>query len=157
MALALIYPEPEKGGRGKRSRFRESLSKAQENLLSKARTALRYSREEGLAVLQGGATLDDAYQRAILAQQLLNGEAAKMATLREWVPDLAARVEDQNDKLTLDEAMAILRQREERERRVREAGRLAVEPAPARVFRLGCLHLRCSGGWANLSSSTQKF
>ena len=46
--IALLYPEPEKGGRGKLSQKNESLGIGKgyaQNLLSKARAVLAYSRE----------------------------------------------------------------------------------------------------------------
>ena len=48
MRLALLWPEPEKGGRGKVSRIGESLGVGKgraQNLLSQARAVLAYSRE----------------------------------------------------------------------------------------------------------------
>lgn len=43
MDFAMLSPDGEKGGRGKLSRIRESLSKTEENNISKARAVLRHS------------------------------------------------------------------------------------------------------------------
>jgi hypothetical protein len=54
MRLALLYPEPEKGGRGKTVLKRDGFSKQR---LSDARALYRYSRELALAVRDGPKTL----------------------------------------------------------------------------------------------------
>jgi hypothetical protein len=46
MGIALAYPEGEKGGRGKLSQNRESLSKAEMNAISQARFVLRHCRDK---------------------------------------------------------------------------------------------------------------
>ena len=50
------------------------------------------------------------------------------ATAKERAPDLADRVAD--EKLSLDEAMAILAEHEPRSRQTREAGRIASQSPP---------------------------
>lgn len=58
MAVAMVYPEPEKGGRGKKSSRTEEFTSAAH--ISRARTVLRHSRSLAEAVLVGGKSLSDA-------------------------------------------------------------------------------------------------
>lgn len=53
MALAFIYPEGEKGGRGKLSTKQGEFSKYMQNRVSQARSILRHSRKLAEAVLKG--------------------------------------------------------------------------------------------------------
>src|ERR1700688_2523176 len=65
MAVAMMYPEPEKGGKGKRSRIQEGLDeprKTFQNRLSQARTVLAHSSDLAQAVLAGSKFLDAAYE-----------------------------------------------------------------------------------------------
>ena len=57
MGHALLFPEPEKGGRGKTVRKPDGFSKQR---LGDARTVLAYSRELALNVRDGSVKLDDA-------------------------------------------------------------------------------------------------
>jgi hypothetical protein len=64
MATAMIYPEPEKGGRGKLSRNRDGLEgneKTWKNRLSQARTVLKHLPEMAKKVVAGDKPLDAAY------------------------------------------------------------------------------------------------
>ena len=60
-AVAMIYPEPEKGGRGKKSSVTEGFSSER---LSLARTVLQYAGDLADSVLAGSDSLDDAYKTA---------------------------------------------------------------------------------------------
>lgn len=60
-ATLFLYPEPEKGGRGKTVLKRDGFSKQR---LSDARALYRYSRELALAVRDGTAKLDEAVAAA---------------------------------------------------------------------------------------------
>jgi ParB-like nuclease domain len=74
MAVAMMYPEPEKGGKGKRSRIQEGLDeprKTFQNRLSQARTVLAHS-HLAQAVLAGSKFLDAAYDEARKAKQQLD-------------------------------------------------------------------------------------
>lgn len=59
MALAMIYPEPEKGGRGRKSTETVGFSAQR---LSYARTVLREAPNQAYRVLRGTEKLDAAYQ-----------------------------------------------------------------------------------------------
>ena len=80
MAVAMIYPEPEKGGRGKKSEganLAETVGFSQRRL-NEARTVLRYSVDGDLANdVLGGASLDAKYARA-MAVAMINPEPTKM-------------------------------------------------------------------------------
>ena len=62
MALALIYPEPEKGGRGKKSEARNSTVSVgfSQTRLNVARSVLRHSPDLAGRVVKGSVSLDDA-------------------------------------------------------------------------------------------------
>lgn len=61
MVIAMLYPEPEKGGRGKRSKTnsKETLGFSP-TLVSQARAILQHSRELAESVLNGTTPLDEA-------------------------------------------------------------------------------------------------
>src|ERR1017187_624177 len=80
MAVAMMYPEPEKGGKGKRSRIQEGLDeprKTFQNRLSQARTVLAHSSDLAQAVLAGSKFLDAAYDEARKANRQLDGKGVK--------------------------------------------------------------------------------
>lgn len=63
MWLAMLYPEPEKGGRGKLSEISDGLGVSHghaKNLLSQARAVLRHDQELARSVLAGAKSLDKA-------------------------------------------------------------------------------------------------
>ena len=62
MALAMIYPEAEKGGRGKKSESRnlEETSKFSHRRLNQACSVLRHSRDLAESVIKGSISLDEA-------------------------------------------------------------------------------------------------
>ena len=62
MALAMIYPEPEKGGRGKKSEAGKLLvsSGFSRQRLDQARSVQRYSLDLEQGVVKGSLSLDDA-------------------------------------------------------------------------------------------------
>ena len=80
MAVAMMYPEPEKGGKGKRSRIQEGLvepCKTFQNRVSQARTVLAHSSDLAQAVLAGSKFLDAAYDEARKAKRQLDGKGVK--------------------------------------------------------------------------------
>jgi len=118
--MALIYPEPEKGGRGKKDCETQGFSSTRS---SRARLILRQSRPLAEAVLNGTRTFDDALLTVEHLRQESSSTEAKLERLRVGAPDLAVRVAD--EQLSIDEAIAILREREATEQRVRADGRAA--------------------------------
>ena len=63
MAHAMLYPEPEKGGRGKKNPLLSKEFSA--GLISQARTVLRETPESAGAVMSGDLTLAEAYEVAL--------------------------------------------------------------------------------------------
>ena len=57
MALALINPEPEKGGRGDKTKNLKETLGFSSMRLSQARTVLRFSRELALAMMELGTNV----------------------------------------------------------------------------------------------------
>jgi hypothetical protein len=111
MALAMTYPEPEKGGRGnKKQRVEETSAVFSAKRLAQARSVLRHSRDLAESVAKGSVSLDEALAKVNEEKQQANSTEAKLARLKASAPDLAARVAAEN--LTLAEAAAILHQRE---------------------------------------------
>jgi hypothetical protein len=79
MGVAMVYPVPENGGKGKRSRIQEGLDeprKTFQNRLSKARTVFAYSPDLAQAVLAGSRFLDAAYDEARKAKNPLDAPVA---------------------------------------------------------------------------------
>lgn len=105
MAVAMLYPDPEKGGRGQKSFVAEEFGTGR---LSMARTVLRASRDDALAVL-AGASLDAAYKNVKDGETRREDESRRRAALHATDVDLAARVEEGD--LTLAQAEDIARER----------------------------------------------
>ena len=146
MALAMIYPEPEKGGRGKKSEARnlEETSKFSYRRLNQARSVRRHSLDLAQSVLKGTVSLDDALAQVEEAKQQANSTEAKLKRLHDRASDLAARVAEEN--LSLDEAMAIFYQREEDLRRVKQAGRQAIENIFGFAVQVASIHSAIDAG-----------
>ena len=89
MTVARIYPEPEKGGRGKTVRFPDGISKQR---ISEARVMLRFAPDVADNVLTGTTSLDVAYQIARQRKDAAATEEARLARLRDSNPDLACAI-----------------------------------------------------------------
>ena len=104
MAYAFIYPEPEKGGRGKKSQNCCETQQFSKHRLSNARQVLKHSRPYAEQVLAGSMSLDEALLKVRQAQNKIEevqnevmdeeakeaaDRAEKLAELREKAPDLA--------------------------------------------------------------------
>jgi ParB-like chromosome segregation protein Spo0J len=76
MAVAMIYPVPEKGGRGKKKTMDETSTLFSPKRLQLARTVLAHSSDLAQAVLAGSKFLDAAYDEARKAKQLLDAQVA---------------------------------------------------------------------------------
>lgn len=119
MATAMLYPEPQKGGRGNKG-----VSNSQDydrSLVSRARTVLAYSRPLALAVLAGTKPLDEALADVRRVHEQQSSTDAKLDRLRTGAPDLFDLVGE--ERMHVDEAIAAMREREERVRQITEAGR----------------------------------
>ena len=68
MAVAILYPEPETGGRGKKAKALETSGFSRQRL-GQARAVLRHSTDLALAVRGGARKLDEALDEAKAAQE----------------------------------------------------------------------------------------
>jgi ParB-like nuclease domain len=130
MITAMIYPEPEKGGRGKKSQAAKSAETSGFSIrrVEQARSVMRHSRKLAEDVIKGSATLDEALEVVKDQQQKASSQKAKLERLRKGAPDLADRVAD--EKLSVDEATAIFLERERTAREIRQAGISASQDLP---------------------------
>jgi ParB-like nuclease domain len=152
MAYVFVYPEGGTGGRGKNRPVTGQFSK---QLISDARRIFRYSRPTAEAVLSGTTPLYEALETARQWEVQTSSKEARLARLREYAPDLFARVEDEKDKLTLDEGQALMREREKRDREVLEAGKNRVERLSDVFISVVCISQAMAAGSGPLL--TEKF
>jgi hypothetical protein len=120
MSVAKIYPEPDKGGRGKVKNLKETLGFSTMRL-SQARTVLRFAPELVDLVLDGSKGLDEAYKKACERKEQEQLTASRMKTLRQQAPDLADAVEE--ECMTLDQAYAEVDRRMQEDLRKHELAR----------------------------------
>ena len=128
MAFAMAFPSGLPGGRGKRSQFRESLSKTQENYISQARFVLRNNPpasgsafpQYALDVMAGRMTLTEAYDatqkdvaRREEEERIRKEHERKLADIRVRYPELAGLVDE--DRLSLSQAVAAADQKDREE------------------------------------------
>lgn len=111
MAVAMIYPTPEKGGRGKKGAAQkaEVISGFSDRLVQQARTVLAHTPELARQVLDG-LPLAEAYARSVEFKRYNDTDSVKLERLRKSAPDLAELVDDA--KLPLSEAVATQSRRE---------------------------------------------
>jgi hypothetical protein len=76
MAVAMMYPVPEKGGRGKKKTMDETSILFSPKRLQLARTVLAHSPDLAQAVLAGSKSLDGAYDEARKAKQEVDVQVA---------------------------------------------------------------------------------
>lgn len=105
MALAMIYPEPGKGGRGNRQSLAEN-ARVSSTRLTQSRSILRHSRALAEDVLARRISFDEALETVEEERTASQSADIKMAELRAESPDLADLVDD--ERLSLDEAHATL-------------------------------------------------
>jgi hypothetical protein len=117
MALAMLYPEPEKGGRGKNDEARKARETRgfSSDRLRQARAVLRYSPELARRVVAGTEPLDLALAKVIAEQKAAQTDDAKLERLRTEAPDLADLVTD--ERMKVNEAVAALDERIETAKR----------------------------------------
>ncbi len=114
MAVATIYPEPEKGGRGKNSVLSTQFNK---NQISRARTVIEWTPDVASEVLAGVKPLNEAYKDALKRKANSDGLPERLKRLRTIAPDLADLVKEERMKLIEAEAAADARIAEEERRR----------------------------------------
>jgi ABC-type transporter Mla subunit MlaD len=108
MAMAMMYPEPTKGGRGNIGPSKEAkkLGGFSDERVRQARLVLHHSRALAEAVLKNTTRLDDAIAEVKLAQQYQQSDEVKLERLRKTAPDLADQVNE--ERLKINEAIAAL-------------------------------------------------
>jgi hypothetical protein len=91
MALAMLYPEPEKGGRGKHGAVKEAkkVGRLSDERLRQARLILRHSPPLAIAVRDGVTKLDEALAQVKAERANLDTSESRLARLRAEAPDLA--------------------------------------------------------------------
>lgn len=115
MAVAWLYPEPEKGGRGNKGKAAETADFSQRRL-REARAVYRHSPELAKAVRDGIIPLDKALKDVEAARRELESTEAQLKRLRGMAPDLADLVEE--ERMKLDEATKVLESRIGNQQRV---------------------------------------
>ena len=115
MRLALLYPEPEKGGRGKKGKATETVGFSQQRL-REARSVLAYSPDLADAVRDGTKKLDEALAEVKKARDALTSDEAMRTRLQAEAPDLADLVAE--ERMSAKEGITVLNTRiEELERK----------------------------------------
>ena len=111
MALAMMYPEPEKGGRGKKSEAKTSqkLGGFSAARLDQARAVLRWSRTKAEAVLAGGEYLDAVLGEMKAEQEQRKSSEQRAAELRLKAADLADLVDE--GRMSLSDARGAMLER----------------------------------------------
>ena len=116
MAVAIMYPEV-KPGPSEASRSPKKLGISAE-YVRQARAVMQYTPGAVKSVMSGGTKLDKAYEEAKNEKDKAITVDTKLEKLRESDPDLATQVVE--EVLALDDAVAVSRDRRERERVVRQ-------------------------------------
>jgi len=114
MAVGIIYPESY-DKEAKKSFQNENISNAH---ISRARTVIKHAPDLSGAVLSGAMSLDKAYETAKASKDKASAVDVKLEKLMDSDPDLATQVVE--EVLALDDAVAVSRDRRERERVVRQ-------------------------------------
>jgi len=114
MAVAMVYPEGERGKRNDLLNYSTSAD-FDKGYLSQARTVLRESESLAQQVLTGTVSLNDAYKEARIVAAARESADARLSRLAERHPDLATAV--QEEQLTLNGAEAEARERDDLDRK----------------------------------------
>lgn len=126
IALAMIYPDPDQRGRGKKSeaeKLRESRGFSRD-LLEQARTILRHSADLAQDVLHARKHFDVALKEVRDAELRQKSHDARISELRSKAPDVAALVDD--GRLSIEAGLAELAQRQQNIRRMIEDARISL-------------------------------
>jgi ABC-type transporter Mla subunit MlaD len=122
MGVALLFPDAEKGGRGKKGKALETGGFSRQRL-GEARAVLAYARDLALAVRDGTENLDAALATVMAERQKLGTKENKITRLLKDAPDLADHVIE--ERMAVDDAIAALNERERKTREIIEAGERA--------------------------------
>ena len=133
MAVAMIYPERQKGGRGKTSQAKTSakIGGFSMDLIDKGRAVLCYAPDLAANVLSGVESLDAAYKTAGDRKTAASSEETQLDELRERYPDLADKVVE--GELGMPAALVEASNRDAKEREQKETTYHVIEDA---VFNL---------------------
>src|SRR4051794_31395477 len=93
-ALAMIYPEPGKGGRGNKQSLTEN-ARVSGSRLTQARSVLRHSMALAKEVISGRLALDAALAQMQREREAAVSAEAQLSGLSQHAPDLAEMVEDE--------------------------------------------------------------
>jgi len=121
MAVAMIYPEPEKGGRGKKGANLKLNLGFSTMLLSQARTVLANGRAIAESVLKGDEQLGKAYETVQRLISETESDEKRLHRLRDEAPDVAELVDA--GKITLAAGVAEVTERQRRELEAKEHAR----------------------------------
>jgi hypothetical protein len=116
MAVAKLYPEPEKGGRGKKNSGKNP-EFVDAGYVSHARTVLRWLPEIAEAVMAGTKPLNEAYAEAQRLKEQADAEPARLDRLRSRAADLADLVDEGRMTLVMAESAYATRLGEQRRER----------------------------------------
>jgi hypothetical protein len=155
MAVAMIYPDDRKGGRGKSdTRKYAETSQLSMRLVQQARTVLRHTPDATPLVISGALSLDMAYKNAQDLVRAAEGEQGVMRNLRAKAPDLADQVVE--GTLTLSEASAAFHARQEKEITDRRGTWLVLNSGMTFATAYGDRDFPdMSGHWDEFSASTR--
>jgi hypothetical protein len=114
MLMAVLYPDPEKGGKGRNSLLSKEFNVARLEFsgsrLSQARTVLRYAPDLLDPVRSGAMALNAAYEQARIRKGRAETHESRFERLKAVAPDLAELVVD--GQLQLEEAEGAYRERQ---------------------------------------------
>jgi hypothetical protein len=112
MGVAMNFPEPGKGGRGKigGAKLSKSFAQFSHTLLSQARRVVNAPNKQlQIDVREGTKSLGEAYEKVLAEEKEHESDASKFARLREAAPDLATLIDE--GKITLADAVSAHRGR----------------------------------------------
>jgi hypothetical protein len=87
MAVAMLFPESGKGGRGKKNP--EFNSEFSSRYVREARTVLEWTPEVAKKVIAGQKPLNEAYTEVLVLKERAEAVPVRLAKVRETAPDLA--------------------------------------------------------------------
>jgi len=109
MALAMLYPEPQEHGRGRKCLIFKHFNRA---AISWSRTVIRHLPDAAALVLSGGLALDKAYQRACEVRDSMLSDSQKLERLQKAAPHIAEKVKEGE----LDVTAALIAHEEEQKK-----------------------------------------
>jgi ParB-like chromosome segregation protein Spo0J len=119
MAVAMIYPEAERGGRGQKAASSGRFTDIAHQRISQARAVIQWARDLADGVLDGTVSLDAAYKEASDRKKAKEWRNLDVVKLRDRAPDLAQRVVD--EEISISEAKTLLAARDEEQRNIRQS------------------------------------